>query len=80
MKIKLVKPHSDYPFAWMHVDVSVNTDREDLGDILAENCITLLGRWEPHMSNGVVESVKAPVLMEDEHIKPQKKRARSRKK
>jgi hypothetical protein len=76
MKIEIERPHPEYPFAYVHVPVTVDTDRPDLGDILAKNRLSLLGRWEPHIKNGVIRSVKAPVLLEDEHTPMPKKRGR----
>ena len=75
MKIVINRPHPDYPLAYVHVPFNTNLDRPDLGDILAKNRITLLGRWEPDMKNNANNGFKAPVLLEDEHTKPRKKAA-----
>lgn len=72
MRIEVIKPNPDFPLAYLHVDLFTNTDREDFSDILAKNRLTLLGRWEPHHIGGVAQGLKAPVLLEDEHVKPRR--------
>lgn len=73
MKLKLVKPHPDYPFAWLHVDLKTDIDQGSFGDILANRRLTLLGRWTIYTKDGHSE-FRAPVLLEDEHVKPKKRR------
>lgn len=72
MKIKIVRPDLEYPLVHIHVDVSVDVDREDVKDILAAKRITQIGRWEPNMVGGSIKDVKALGLLEDEHVKPRK--------
>jgi hypothetical protein len=80
MIIKISKPHPDYPFAWVHVPIGtdIDPDHGPLTDIFERNQITLLGRWESHMVDGAIDSLKAPVLLEDEHVKPPKRRSRKK--
>ncbi|QEQ93905.1 hypothetical protein SEA_KARDASHIAN_40 [Streptomyces phage Kardashian] len=75
MQIKIARPHPDYPLAYVHVSPNTNLDRPDLVEILENNRLTILGRWEPHMVGTSMDSFKAPVLLEDEHVKPRKKAA-----
>lgn len=79
MKIEIVKPHEDYPYAKAHVGIAVDTDSAELSDILAKSRITLLGPWDTYRDNGLVKGFVAPVLLEDEHVKP-RKTTRARKK
>ncbi|AWN05903.1 hypothetical protein SEA_CRICKO_38 [Streptomyces phage CricKo] len=76
MQIKVIRPHPDYPLVHVHIPLTVDTEREDLADILAASRMTLLGRWEPNIAQGKVEGMKAPALLEDEHVKPKKTRKR----
>lgn len=76
MKIKLVRPDPDYPFAYAHVDLK--TDIDNLGDILAIHKLTLLGRWTVHTPAEDFPVFRAPVLLEDEHVKPRKLRRADR--
>lgn len=85
MKIKLTKPHAEYPFAWVEVETDYKKDDPDklgfdLAVVLDKHRITLLGPWATVSSSGSVVSMKAPALLEDEHIKPPKKRTRTSKK
>jgi hypothetical protein len=75
MKIKLVRPSEDYPLAWVHVDLKTDLDGKALTDFLDGHRLTLLARWVFHTKDGVSE-FKAPVLLEDEHIKPRIRRRR----
>lgn len=74
MKIEIRKPHADYPYAHAHVGIQVDTEGSELSDILAKSRITPLGPWEAYKENGVVQGFTAPVLIEDEHVKPHKTR------
>lgn len=74
MQISVIQPDKDYPLAYVRVDLNTDVDREDLNEVLAERRLTLLGRWKPEVLNGTTVGLKVPVLVEDEHIKPRKKR------
>jgi hypothetical protein len=74
MKIEIKQPHPGYPYAFVHVGVSVNTDRPDLADILAKNNLTLLGPWKPEVGKDGT-TFAAPVLLEDQYTKPRKRTA-----
>lgn len=79
MKIEIRRLDTEYPLVDVHVDITTDVDRPDLAEVLSKNRITLLGRWKPHTNkDGHILGVKAPALLEDEHVKP-RKTARSRK-
>lgn len=82
MIIKIEKPHPDYPFAWIYVDEFVDVEGEKLKDTLTKIDVTLLGPWEYCLSiasGGLgVDQRRAPILLEDEHVKPSKKRIRKK--
>lgn len=78
MQIRIERPDSEYPLVWVHVPIDSTLESEGIYRALEGCRITLLGRWRPHISKGKVESLKAPGLLEDEHVKP-KKTARRRK-
>lgn len=69
MRIEIRQPNPEYPFAYLVVDSAVNTPTVDVMGILLDKGITLLGPWERTES-----FLKAPVLLEYEHVKPRKKR------
>jgi len=71
MKIEINQPHADYPYAQVSVGVNVDTDRPDLIDILTKNNLTLLGPWKFVIEKGTPIFI-APVLLEDQHVKPRK--------
>jgi hypothetical protein len=78
MRIELKRPHPDYPFGWVSVSVGYKSvDPEKFGFdtamVLIDRNITMLGPWETVSTEGSVITLKAPVLLEDEHIKPRKK-------
>lgn len=75
MKLKLIRPSEDYPLAWVHVDLKTDLESRGLVDILAKQRLTLLGRWEVHTKNDTSE-FRAPVLIEDDHVKPKGRRRR----
>lgn len=79
MKIEIRRRSPEFPLVDVHVDVTTDLDRPDIAEILLKNRITLLGRWEPHVKDGHIRGVKAPALLEDEHVKP-RKTTRTRKK
>lgn len=79
MKIEIKQPHSDYPYAYAHVGIQVDTDGVELSDILTNNRLTLLGPWTADKDGVTVKGFVAPVLLEDEHVKPRKKAATKRK-
>lgn len=75
MQIQVRRPHPDYPFVWVHIPVT-NEARAtpqkaaETNKFLHDVGITLLGKWEavgPH-------DLRAPALLEEEHVKPPKKR------
>jgi hypothetical protein len=77
MKIRLVQPHPDYPFAWVHVEVSsasrhTSDTSARIDGVLADKRITLLGKWEVNGDDNT--DLRAPVLIEDEHTKPKKRK------
>jgi hypothetical protein len=76
MKIEIRRPHPDYPYAFVHVPITANLDDGVIETILEKSRLTPLGRWEPHIQGGHIDSVRAPVLIEDEHTKPKKTRKR----
>lgn len=79
MKIEIKQPHPDYPYAHAHVGIQVDTDGAELSDILASHRLTLLGPWTADKDGVTVKGFMAPVLLEDEHIKPRKKPSTKRK-
>uniref|UniRef100_A0AAU7GZ00 Uncharacterized protein n=1 Tax=Streptomyces phage Scarif TaxID=3158858 RepID=A0AAU7GZ00_9CAUD len=74
MWISVTRPDNDYPLAYVRVDLRTDVEREDLNDILANRRLTLIGRWKPEVVNGTTVGLMAPVLIEDDHVKPRKKR------
>lgn len=74
MKIEIRRPNQNYPLVNVHIPVTHN--EVDLDVMLAQSRITLLGRWEQDGEGGYV----APALLEDEHVKPPKKRTSSKRK
>lgn len=75
MRIKIEKPHPDYPFAYVHVDLGTDIDGKNFGDVLVNHGLTLLGRWTIYTKDDRSE-FRAPVLLEDEHVKPKKTKRR----
>jgi hypothetical protein len=78
MKIEIKQPNPDFPLAWVHATTDYKKDPEKLGFdiamVLAEQRVTLLGLWETVSIEGTIVVIKAPALLEDQHIKPAKKR------
>lgn len=74
MRVWIERPHPDYPFVWVRTVInSQNRWTEKTGPILelalADRGITLLGEWATDSTD-----LKAPALLEDEHVKPKKRR------
>lgn len=74
MKARIERPHPDYPFVWVRAKIdSQNRWTQQTGHIfgavLAKKGITILGEWE---ADG--KDLRAPALIEDEHVKPKKRR------
>jgi hypothetical protein len=85
VKIQVIQPHPDYPMAWIYVDTHYKKDDPeklgfDLAVVLSANQITIIGPWKTESMDGPVMTMKAPVLLEDQHTKPPKQVTRSRKK
>lgn len=78
MKIKIERPHPDYPLVEIIIDVTTSLDDETLSDILASHRISLLGRWKPYTIVTGQTFLKAPGLLEDEHVKPKGRRRKNR--
>lgn len=77
MQIKIVRPNIEFPLVWIHVPLHANTDGEDVSKVLDKKRVSLLGRWELDNQNGKTEGFKAPALLEDEHVKPTKRRSKN---
>ena len=80
MRIELNRPHPDYPLGWVSVSIrhkSVDPEKFgfDVSMVLANRNITIIGPWETVSIEGAVVNIKAPVLLEDEHVKPRKRAA-----
>lgn len=76
MRARIIQPHPDYPLVWVRAPIdSQNRWTEQTGHIfgaaLAKRGITLLGEWEADDNE-----LKAPALIEDEHVKPKRPRRR----
>jgi hypothetical protein len=75
VQILLKRPDPRYPFVWVHIQVS-NESRTtpkkaaDTDQFLSDVGITLLGKWEAVDEH----DMRAPALLEGEHVKPPKKR------
>lgn len=75
MKIKIIQPHTDYPLAYVHIQVSSDMrfgERrvEDLENVLDKHDICIIGRWEVRVDANGTDNLRAPVLLEDEYTKP----------
>lgn len=79
MRIEIYQPHPDYPFAWVTTDIVYKSiDPEKFGFdssmALTKRNITILGPWERVSTKGDVITLKVPVLLEDQHVKPKTQR------
>jgi hypothetical protein len=80
MKFKIVQPHPNFPLAYVHIRVSTQTpwgekQSGQLESALKNRRISVIGRWEViNDLNG--DNMRIPVLLEDEHVKPAKRKKR----
>lgn len=80
MRIEIKRPHPGFPLAWVFASVpykSVDSEKFgfDASMMLIKRNITIIGPWEIVSTKDGVVTVKAPVLLEDEHVKPRKRTA-----
>lgn len=81
MKIELKQPDPEFPLVWVYAYSDYRTKdaegiSQDLYLVLKGRRITLLAQWELHEVKGTIVIIKAPALLEDEHVKLPKRRSK----
>jgi hypothetical protein len=58
----------------VHIPIETDVDGDGVAKALKHWGLSRLGRWEVHIVKGTIESLKAPALLENEYVKPRKRR------